>query len=671
MDPNNILTPDAGAVAAADHAMVKAGIDPDQARFVERWHNRYEQARVHDKDARDRYDVDRKYARGETDWLVDTNLLGAILEILASFTYAKDPDFEVKVGESVGNSRAARLGDVTETLRISVSKLLRRAGLKAKCKRLVRSAQTVGAGWLKPALITKQVRLNDTIIQGQINSLRENLLAVATLEQNIADDEVPDQGAAKAELEAKIKALEAKLERTVAEGFALDFFAPDDVQVAPDCGELCNYLDASWIAYRTYKSKDEAQGITGWPAEKLRGANIYTQRVRAGNGNDTTSTTNSRQNEWIRVTDAHAEAPEGFVCFIEIWSKVDGMVYTMIDGIKTCWAKEPFAPLTGSRFYDGFLLGFHWIDGERHPQSDVQQLRKLQDEYGRTRSNFAVARRRNIPKTVWDAGAMPTDEVKKINDAEAFENVAVNFLEPGQMQQRYVRLGGDSLDPALYDTRAITTDMEKVSGAQDAMQSGVSVEKTATEAQIQNTGFGARIGSRRDELEEVLAELALWTAQVSLQALGSDIIVRLAGEDAVWPKLTVDEVMEAFEIEVKAGSTGKPNRQADQAAWGIVLPLIEKMAAAIGNFRTKGMEWAAEPYIAMLKRTLQLHDMVDDIEKYLPKPPPVDPLAQALAGAAAGGDPDAAGGPTGPMQASMENIGTPAGSAPAIASPPT
>lgn len=671
MDPNNTLAPDSGALAAADQALQQDGVNPDVARIVERWHARYEQGREHDADARERYEIDRKYARGETDWLVDTNILGAILEILSAFVYAKDPDFEVKVAESVGNTRAGRLGDVTDTMRITVSKLLRRADLKKKCKRWVRSAQTVGAGWLKPALVTKQIRVNDTIIQGQINSLRENLLAVAALEQNIADDEVPDQGAAKVELENKIKALEAKLERTVAEGFALDFFAPDDVQTSPDCGELCNYLEASWIAYRTYKSKEEAQGITGWPAEKLQGANIYTQRVRKGNNNDP-ATGGGRQNEWLRVTDAKAEAPAGFVCFIEIWSKADGLVYTMIDGIKTCWAKEPFAPLTGSRFYDGFLLGFHWIDGERHPQSDVQQLRKLQDEYARTRSNYAVARRRSVPKTIWDAGELPPTEVDKINNAEAHENVAVNFTTPnGPMSQRFVRQGGDTIDPSLYDTSKITTDMEKVSGAQDAMQSGVAVEKTATEANIQNTGFGARIGSRRDELEEVLGELALWAAQVALQALPVETVVRLAGEDAVWPKLSVDEVMEAFEIEVKAGSTGKPNRQADQAAWSTALPLIEKISSAIGNFRAQGMEWAALPYIAMLKRTLDLLGLPDDLEKYLPKPPPVDPMQQLLAQAAGGAAPGAGPGAGGPMQPSMENIGTPAGSEPPITSPLT
>lgn len=662
MDPNNVIEAQPGALGAANAALAPvSAVSPGDAELVAQWQARLKQAYKHDEAVFKRADLDRKTARGESDWLVETNLVGAILEILCSFTYAKDPDFEVRVSESVNNSRQKLLSEATETLRIVVSRTLRDAGLKRKGKRWVRAAKTVGVGWLKPALATRTER--DPIVASEINSLQENLQRLAVLEQNLEDGEVCDELAAKAEIEANLVALQARLEREVATGLVLDFFAMEDVQVSPECGEMVNYLESPWIAYRTYKSKTEAQAITGWSAAQLQGATIYAQRVRAGKDGEQVAGVM----DWVRSTDPQAESVEGFVCFREIWSRRDGVVYTLIEGINDRWAKTPFAPTTGSRFYDGFLLGFHWIDGDRYPQSDVQQLRSLQDEYSRTRSNFANHRMRSVPYNVWDAGAVDPNELKKLNDAQALENIAVDFKGNAGLPQAVWRAPAVAIDPMQYDTRPIAADMEKVSGAQDAMQSAVTVEKTATEAQIQNNGFGARMGARRDEFEDVLSDLGLWTAQVLLQVLPEEAVVKIAGVDAVWPKLSVDEVMSAFDIQVKAGSTGRPNLAADRAAWSTALPLLEAMIAKVGQFRMQGpqMEWAAKPYIALLKRTLALLGLPDDVDQFLPAPDPMAAMLMQMA-AAGGASPDAEGAGAGPMEPTMQNIGTPAGTEPPI-----
>lgn len=666
MDPNNTIEAQPGALAAANGALAPVnGAAPGDAELVAQWQTRLKQAYQHDESVFKRAEEDRKTARGESDWLVETNLVGAILEVLCSFTYAKDPDFEVRVSESVNNTRQKLLKEATDTLRIVVSRTLRDAGLKRKGKRWVRAAKSVGVGWLKPALATRTER--DPVVQSELNSLQENLKRLAVLEANLAEGEVCDELAAKAEIEANVIALQAKLEREVPTGLVLDFFGIEDVQVSPECGELVNYLESPWIAYRTYKSKAEAQAITGWSAKELQGATIYAQRERAGKDGQKVAGVM----DWVRATDPNAETTDGFVCFREIWSRRDGVVYTLIEGINDRWARAPFAPTTGSRFYDGFLLGFHWIDGDRYPQSDVQQLRSLQTEYSRTRSNYANHRMRAVPYNVWDAGSVDPKEMEKLNSAEALENVAIAYKGSGPINQAVYRVNATAIDPAQYDTRPIAADMEKVSGAQDAMQSAVTVEKTATEAQIQNNGFGARMGARRDEFEDVLSELGLWTAQVLLQVLPDAEVVKIAGVDAVWPKLTIDEVMSAFDIQVKAGSTGRPNLAADRAAWSTALPLLEKMVTAIGNFRAQGaqMEWAAKPYIALLKRTLALLGLPDDVDEYLPSPDPVAMMMMSMAAAGAppeGGEGGGGEAAAGPMASQMENIGTPAGTEPPV-----
>jgi hypothetical protein len=660
MNPLDPMPADPQAVAAVT-ATVDAlgGVNPDDAELIREWRNRLDQSYAHDTDARDRYEIDRKYARGDSKWLVDTNLVGAILEVLESHVYAKDPDFVVQVTESVDNERAKAYQGVTDTLRIVVSRLLKDAGLKRKGKRQVRTGHTCGAGWLRVSLTTHGEK--DPIVQNEINTLQENLRELEALERNLAEGEVCSEGAARAEIAARLTALQSKLERQVADGIALDWFSPDDVQVSSECGELVGYVDSPWIRFRTYKGKLEAQRLTGWSAEQLKGANVYAQRKRTGN--ETPSS--GKQNDWIKVTDPSAQTADGFIAFEEIWDRTTGMVYTLVDGINDRWARAPFAPVTGSRFYDCFLYAPHFVDGERHPQSDVHQLRKLQDEYGRTRSNFAETRKRSIPMTVWDAADMPATELSKVNSAEANEHVAVAFTGNPEtpVQSRMARITTPPIDPALYSTQPITTDMEKMSGAQDAMQSSVAVEKTATEAQIQNSGFGARIGNRRDALEDMLAEMGLFVAQLALQALPETTVQKLAGSRYVWPKLSVDEVMSAFDFEVKAGSTGKPDKAAKRAAWMSLLPLIEKLITVVGNFRSKGpaFEWAVKPYVAMLEMTFDLLDMRHDVERFLPQPPPVDPMVAALAGAMGGapGAPAEGGMGGDPMTPVLDNIGTP------------
>ena len=624
-------------------------VEEDRKELIQRWNNRLEHARKHDQHIRKRYADDRRVARGDTEWLVDTNLVNAILEILMAFVYAKDPDISVTVAPSVGKSRSRELAEVTETLQIVVSRLLKDAGLKRKAKRMVRSAMTVGVGWLKATMQTRTER--DPMIEAQLNDLRQNLDRVTALKAELAAGEAGSEGATRQEIEDNITALEAKLERQVTIGLALDFFVADDVLVSPECGELVNYVDAPWISFRFYKPKEEVKALTGWDDSKLQHANLYHQRQRNGDESGPGAASGDKSTEWIRATDQDAETVEGFLAVEEIHSKRDGVVYTLVDGCGEYWAREPFAPRQSSRFYDCFLLGFHWIDGDRHPQSDVYQLKRLQDEYGRTRSNFAEHRKRSIPATVVDGSAIPPAELDKIKNSQLGEWVAINQAVPGEdLRKAFAPKSYAQFDPMLYNTQPIMTDIEKVSGAQDAMQSGVQVEKTATEAEIQNNGFGARIGTRKDELEDVFTELAQHVAELAMQTLDSEFVTRLAGINAVWPKLSIDEIHYGFNIAVKAGSTGKPNTAAQRAAWSTLLPLIEKIITVVGNFRSQGpqMEWAAQPYIELLRETVNRLDDNFDIERLLPVPPavapptlgpdgqPLPPMAPALGNAPGG-----------------------------------
>ncbi|MEO7398361.1 MAG: hypothetical protein ABIW84_07345, partial [Ilumatobacteraceae bacterium] len=62
---------------------------------VKRWFERIEGARKYDEKAREQYARDRRYARGDSGFEVDANLIGTYIDLTESFLYAKNPDVDV------------------------------------------------------------------------------------------------------------------------------------------------------------------------------------------------------------------------------------------------------------------------------------------------------------------------------------------------------------------------------------------------------------------------------------------------------------------------------------------------------------------------------------------------------------------------------------------------
>jgi hypothetical protein len=106
-------------------------------------------------------------------------------------------------------------------------------------------------------------------------------------------------------------------------------------------------------------------------------------------------------------------ADEQFICVVEIWDKENGVVRTTAKGMNR-WLREPYAPQnTPQRWYPFYVLGFNLTEGEWRPLSDVELLMSLQDEYDRTRQNYADVREKAVPVLVFrKAGGLTEDDIK-------------------------------------------------------------------------------------------------------------------------------------------------------------------------------------------------------------------------------------------------------------------
>lgn len=699
-------------VALVDQGLA-AEAGPDKAREhadVDRWWKELTAARKFDADARRQYAKDRRYARGDSGFEVDDNIVGTNIDILESFLYAKDPDVDVlparscrppsmdairDAAEEVAGVRDGEIGQVgsqaamqavqmgmppeeavkvgamaenaameerikaeferlqqryarrlrtakefAETVEIIVSKLWRDAGLKGRGRRLVRSSLTIGIGVLKASWQERTAPSPETV--SAINDLQRNIKECARLREEMAEAVDTDLDAKTAEYQRQLQALQGQAERVIARGFVCDQVAGEDFQVATGY-QIANHLDAPWNAHRIPMLRKDAKTEFELTDEQIGQATGYGARKPVMVRNESANVAPERDHEATEadgfVTSGSATAAEGggdWVMVWEIWDRIGGHVLTMIEGMK-CWAKAPFEPQPTTRFYPFFVLATSEVDGQRHPQSPVARAAKLIDEYNRIASAEAEHRRRILPKVLFNKGQIGADQMTKIMAAGLAEYVGVETTIPTtDFSSLFYTLTYPALDPALYDRSRIVKAIERIFGVEEALAGAVTVAKTATEAQISANGREARTGGRRDALEALFQELAQYTAEVARANLSVEDAIGIAGPDALWPEYSgPDDLNQMVQIEIRAGSSGKPNTSAEREAWAQQLPILRASIEQIGALRTSLPSDVADSLEKLLQITADRSGDRIDVDQLIPKagPAPVSMVPPA------GGDP--------------------------------
>lgn len=537
-----------------------------------------------------------------------------------------------------------------ETAELVISRLWGDARLKHRGRRFVRSALTIGLGVLKA---TWQERTGpDPEMVSQVNDLQDNIKKLEALRQRMMDEAGaadPQHDADMAEYERNLAAVEGQVERVIARGFVVDAEAGENIQVAPGV-EMARYLDAPWIAHRIPMRKEDAQAEFNLSAEDIQRATCYSARKPEARKNESAL-------QAMDITDKDADAyllsgsgggdanAEQWVMPWEIWNRDGNVVLTGIEGLEK-WVKPAFNPCATTRFYPFFFLLMSEIDGERHPQSLVTRSAKLVDEYNRIGSAEARHRRRILPKTVFNEGQLSAEDAAKIADGGTQEMIGVRPTDPnadvGSMVQTLVYA---QLDPSLYSRDRIIAELERQWGIQEALSGAVSVAKTATEAEIQQTGFQARSGGRRDALEDVLGELAQYTLEVARCYVDVDDVQAICGPDAFWPEYEGGEdLRRLLNVEIRAGSSGKPNTTAERQAWATQLPLLQQAIVQIGQLRQATPADIADNLEELLRITAERSGDRLDVDSLVPQASAQPLMLPGPVGAPAG-----PGGPAGPM----------------------
>lgn len=717
---DNVAALDAGIAVGA------ANGDPELARQyqreetdVKRWFDELQWARKYDEPAREQYVKDRRYARGDSGFEVDANIVGTNIDILESFLYARDPDFDVTPGPAVKPPSPESLRDAVEdqmradpsvveagrtaamaatmlgvpqqqalemgaqaeearveqliraeviklrkafqrrqreiksfaeTCEIVGSRMWDDASLKRRGRPLVRSGLTIGVGVIKASWQERTAPSPETTVA--INDAQANIERLRALKAELANGGIidklkgvwrswtSDDDAKIAEYERQVQALQSQSERVVARGFVVDNVNGEDFQVAPGF-TIANHLDAPWNAHRIFMrycdAKVEFPHLLGKRADgtatdgKLASAKRYRPRRNVTNLDVTPFFVDNiraiEADAFIDSNDSNSfesgqgSGPDGdWVALWEIWDRDSNTVLTGIEGVK-CWVKPGWNPKPTTRFYPFFLYTTSEVDGQRHPQSLVTRSAKLVNEYNRIGSAEAEHRRRILPKMAFNAGQVDPTNAAKLEKGAIGELVPIELTNPQlALNQVLQPVLYPQVDVALYDRSRIIAEIERIWGVQEALSGGITVQKTATEADIQQQGFQARTGGRRDLLESMLGELALYTVELARAYMTEEDVRLIAGPDAFWPPYEgAQDTLRMLSVNIRAGSSGKPNTAAERASWAAVLPLLQTGIQQIGQLRGTSPAGIADSLEQLLRITAERSGERIDMDQLVPQ----------------------------------------------------
>ena len=439
------------------------------------------------------------------------NIIHATLQGLLPHIYAKNPEIRIRPHKYVeAGSSEYRVADLfSATLETVLNESLKKADLKKVAKQVIRSCMTSKIGIVK--VTYQRDYYKDPLVSRQFNDAQDSL---ARLQSDVRELMANDTyGGEKDELIEEVKetmlGLQDRVEVMQREGLNLGFVRPEDFRMDTSLDSLQEYQSAQWMANVTWMTPSDVMDRFQISKKEVEEFTIY-RRTDAGILNRLTRDDAVQANSTEDVNLA--------VAVWEYWDRTAQTVFTFAEGGKK-WLKEPFHPnRLGEKFFPFFLLGLNWVDGQEWPISETELLLSLQDEYNTIRTQHSKHRELSAPFFVADASRVNYEDIEVFSNAAIGEIALINAS--GQnVNTVFQPAVPPPMNPQVYDTAPLRTDMEWISGLGDAQRGGVNRAKTATEANIQQAGLATRIAEKVDQTEDWLKELGWVAAEILLQEI--------------------------------------------------------------------------------------------------------------------------------------------------------
>jgi len=523
-----------------------------------------------------------------------TNLIYSTIRAQQARVYAKNPEIQIRPSKAVSQKEYAKWKTFCLTAEVVLNRQLSDAKLKKRGKASVRASLTSNVGWVK--VVYQDDIEEDPKVIARIQDTQDNIRKIEALMCDCEnEDETKDYEAKKAQLEIMVESLESEVEVSRAEGLVVDRILSEDMLWDPDVAEFEMVSELSrWMAQGFWYDEDEFNEVFGRkPHEKA-------------------TTYSAKKDNKQEINNEHSKYRVW-----EIWDRVSNTIYTVCEGdIDYC--RDPYQPtLLGERWYPFFDLALIPVDGAKLPMSAVEMLEKLQDEYEETRDKFVKHREVNVPHYILSSD---TDEksIQRKQNADMGELVIID-TDGRPLNQVFQKAESLNVNPMDYDTSAIRNDFEYMSGLGDSARGGVSKAKTLGEAQLMEANISSRSDDMTDIIEDWMLEIGRYSLEVLLQELNEEQVKRIAGEDAQWPEMSKEDLFDMVNIEVRAGSSGKPNKMQEQQTWVEFMPKLQELIAQVAELREADKDDLADSMIMIARETIRRFDDRIDIEEFLPK----------------------------------------------------
>lgn len=452
---------------------------------------------------------------------------------------------------------------------------------KNQMKAMIRRTLTTGLGWVKLGFQRTMSMRPET--EARISDYSERLATLERLTADLADEEFEETDAEAEQLRLMITEMQKESEIIAREGLVFDFPGSSSIIVDPKCSRLNGFIGADWVAHEFILDTEVIQEIYGIDIGKN-----YT----AYEDNTSGAVGASESRVLSMIIDKAGKAiskSKSLACVYEVWSRKDGMVYTVCDGYPD-FLKEPAAPdVFIERFWPFFMYATNEVDDETsiYPMSDVSLLRDMQLEINRARQGLREHRKANRPTMAVPTGMLDDTDKEVLRSRPANALIELNALQPGQSVDQVLQaVKMPPIDPALYDVNPLYEDVMHVVGTQEANLGGTS-GATATETSIAESSRMSAIGSAADDLDELLTELARSAGQILLAEATEEHVKEIVGPGALWPKLSRAQIIQEIGLSIEAGSTGKPNKAQEMQNLERGMPFLMQMPGLNPEFLAK------------------------------------------------------------------------------------
>jgi hypothetical protein len=451
---------------------------------------------------------------------------------------------------------------------------------KSMMKMTVRRAATSGVGWVR--LGFQRVLAKSPDLDNRISDVQNQLDLVERATADMADGEITEDDAVAEELRLVLQSLTQQEEAVVREG--LLFTWPKSTAIIPDprCIQLRDFLGCDWVAEEFCLSVNEVQETYDVDVSKS-----HTSYERSDTGTDyeraRSTWATGGYNDDPQIDDADRDS-----CLVwEVYNKKDGLVYVICDGYPD-FLREPAAPdVYTDRYWPWYLVAFNECDGKVYPPSDVQLVRPMQRELNRARQGLREHRIANRPKIAYADGTLSQEDIEALKGHPVNALIAISGLQPGQdINQVLQAIRGSPIDPNLYEVNPIFEDLMRAVGVQEADLGGTGGD-TATESSIAASAKASATGSSIDDIDETLAALARAAGQILLLNVSEETVKSIVGPGALWPTLTKADVARDLYLEIKAGSSGRPNQAQELQNFERLAPILMQLPGIKPTFLVK------------------------------------------------------------------------------------